>query len=435
MATVSNAVFGFRCLPLPIAQLSLDAVLNCGQSFRWSAFPLKSEAASTHEYRLCLRDRVVCLRQTHDALHYRSVFASRTLDQAQEDSKEEETLAWINDYFQLNVDLAELYEQWSQRDPVFLKLKDRFSGIRMLRQDPFECLLSFICSSNNNIARITKMVRALCTEFSPALVSVEPPIESVESELEPQDYHPFPSPSTLAPPEVSAKLRSLGFGYRAEFIQKTAKMLVDAHGSTIAAGSNIEPPEEFLRSLRSMDTAAARSELLELMGVGRKVADCILLMSLDKPEVVPVDTHVHQIAIKHYGLSGSKTKTAMSPALYEQVNSKLVGVWGEYAGWAHSVLFTSDLKAFSSYGLASAESSAIPASTGSMSETFTLVSSPSPSPRKRKLKQTVESELHVVKTATSLIVEEQKNVATDYEPSLSMADRVKRRRRGKTTGI
>ena len=53
--------------------------------------------------------------------------------------------------------------------------------------------------------------------------------------------------------------------------------------------------------------------------------------------MVPVDTHVHQIAVKHYGLSGSKAKATMSPALYEQVNTKLVGVWGEYAGWAHSV--------------------------------------------------------------------------------------------------
>lgn len=52
---------------------------------------------------------------------------------------------------------------------------------------------------------------------------------------------------------------------------------------------------------------------------------------------MPVDTHVHQIAIKHYGMSGAKTKTNMTPVLYEQVNTKLVSVWGEYAGWAHSV--------------------------------------------------------------------------------------------------
>ena len=85
---------------------------------------------------------MVCLRQTSDALHYRSVFPPQVAQTVDQDLKEAETLAWINDYFQLDIDLLGLYEQWSLRDPVFLKLKDRFSGIRMLRQDPFECLLS-----------------------------------------------------------------------------------------------------------------------------------------------------------------------------------------------------------------------------------------------------------------------------------------------------
>lgn len=144
MASSSTLASGFRRLPLPIAQLSLDAVLQCGQSFRWSVFPLKKAAAAgspTHEYRLCLRDRVVCLRQTPDTLYYRSITPTGS-DSVQQDTLEEETLAWIHDYFQLKVDLLELYEQWSKRDPVFLKVRDRFSGIRMLRQDPFECLLS-----------------------------------------------------------------------------------------------------------------------------------------------------------------------------------------------------------------------------------------------------------------------------------------------------
>ena len=126
------------------------------------------------------------------------------------------------------------------------------------------------------------MVKSLCTEYSPALLTLEPPPESISDDLKPQAYHAFPFPSTLAPPEVTAKLRALGFGYRAEFIQKTAKLLVDAHGSTLREGSDIEPAEEWLMTLRDMDTATARAELLKLMGVGRKVADCILLMSLDK---------------------------------------------------------------------------------------------------------------------------------------------------------
>ena len=103
----------------------------------------------------------------------------------------------------------------------------------------------------------------------------------------------------LAKPEACAVLRSLGFGYRAVFIQRTAKMLVEAHGTGVLPDDPAEEAERWLKTLRRLDTAAAREELLKFMGVGRKVADCILLMSLDKCEVVPVDTHVHQIAVKH----------------------------------------------------------------------------------------------------------------------------------------
>lgn len=192
------------------------------------------------------------------------------------------------------------------------------------------------------------MVNALCKRYSPALVSVPPP-GSAESEA----YHPFPPPSLLAAPEVGSVLRGLAFGYRGPFIQRTAEMLVNAHTSGSAQGGR-EAAELWLITLREMDTNVARDELLKFIGVGRKVADCVLLMSMDKvrrlmaltvsvlndlqKEVIPVDTHVHQIAIKHYGLRGSSSvKASMTPKLYDEVNAKLANVWGDYAGWAHSV--------------------------------------------------------------------------------------------------
>lgn len=154
---------------------------------------------------------------------------------------------------------------------------------------------SFICSSNNNITRITKMVNALCNNYSPPLLSMDvpsllpdtargpltPASSSLDVKQEQQTFHPFPPPSRLAQPEVAAELRNLGFGYRADFIQKTAKMLVDAH-ETSEGDEVSEPPEKWLVTLRDLPTTEARVELLKLMGVGRKVADCVLLMSLDK---------------------------------------------------------------------------------------------------------------------------------------------------------
>lgn len=138
----------FNALPLPIVQLSLAAVLKCGQSFRWSIFPLlstTSPSSPTHEFRFCLRDRVICLRQSPDTLFYRSVFPETpTTSPTQDALKEAETLIWIRDYFQLDIDLIKLYEEWSNRDPVFNNLRSRFSGIRMLRQEPWENLVSYV---------------------------------------------------------------------------------------------------------------------------------------------------------------------------------------------------------------------------------------------------------------------------------------------------
>lgn len=149
---------GFRALPLSIVQLSLAAVLKCGQSFRWHIFPLQdsishvpSESTDplattvvqpSYEYRLCLRDRVICLRQTSDTLYYRDVFSDPQPTGAQLASRQQETLAWLKDYFQLDVNLEMLYKQWAAQDKVFAAFQDRFCGIRMLRQDPWENLVS-----------------------------------------------------------------------------------------------------------------------------------------------------------------------------------------------------------------------------------------------------------------------------------------------------
>ena len=125
------------------------------------------------------------------------------------------------------------------------------------------------------------MVNSLCAEFSPPLLSLDLP--STFPADEKRVYHPFPPPSVLAAPEVVATLRSLGFGYRADFIQKTAKMLVEAHETAADTGVNSrEAGEVWLESLRTRVTEDAREELLKFVGVGRKVADCVLLMSLDK---------------------------------------------------------------------------------------------------------------------------------------------------------
>lgn len=150
----------------------------------------------------------------------------------------------------------------------------------------------FICSANNNISRISKMVQNLCTHFSPPLVTINAlEVDQQIAKKDSRTYHPFPPPSALAHPSVAAKLRELGFGYRAEYIQKTASMLIESHLSD-------EGVYTWLDSLRRMDTEASRMELLKLMGIGRKVADCVLLMSMDKVcaphAVLDIRLHVYE---------------------------------------------------------------------------------------------------------------------------------------------
>lgn len=137
----------FHALPTSILQVSLAAVLSSGQSFRWSTIPLDSEAPPTHEYRLCLSDRVVCLRQTPETLYYRAVYPNPQPNQSQLLLRNKETVTWLQDYFQLDTDLPSLYKEWASRDINFARLQSRFSGIRVLRQDPWECLISYVAQS------------------------------------------------------------------------------------------------------------------------------------------------------------------------------------------------------------------------------------------------------------------------------------------------
>lgn len=296
------------------------------------------------------------------------------------------TLDLVRDYFNLHISVAELYAQWSAKDPHFHKTvapitpearaddaapHNNLQGIRMLRQDPWENLCAFICSSNNNIKRISRMVDGLCTSFGDPLGAHD----GIE-------YHDFPPPARLAPPATDPALRALGFGYRAKYIQQTAAKLTGntaAHGILPGDGSSEVFGDGggggvgYLHTLRAAPYSTARAALLQYAGVGPKVADCVCLMSLDKHGCVPVDTHVWQIARRDYrlrtarpagrGKSAGGSEAPPTKGECEEVAAFFGALWGEYAGWAHSVLFTADLKDLNN-GLnadSAAETKAVPA--------------------------------------------------------------------------
>ncbi|OAA64355.1 DNA glycosylase [Niveomyces insectorum RCEF 264] len=329
----------WQALPVSPSELCIDTILRCGQSFRWKK--------ANDEWRCSLHGRIVSLKQDANHLYFKTTVATKRQDSpvalaaqpAKAVSSLDDTEELLHSYFNLQLNLGSLYDQWSQNDVNFRKKAPKFHGIRILNQDAWETLICFICSSNNNIPRISQMAHKLCLHYGPFLGSIDG-----------EDYHDFPSPEALARPGVESHLRQLGFGYRAKYIAQTAQ--------TIAA----EKPPGWLAQLRNAECSqwpgteqtatqqstykAAHEQLLSLSGVGPKVADCVCLMGLGWGEAVPVDTHVWQIAVRDYKFKGSASKT-FSKAMYEAVGDYFRSIWGTQAGWAQSVLFTANLKAFS----------------------------------------------------------------------------------------
>lgn len=141
----------------------------------------------------------------------------------------------------------------------------------------------------------------------------------------------FPAPQKLLGNQVTASLRTAGFGYRDAYVTKTAALVIQ-----LAEEAGYKNPEEWLESVALLPEEQAKETLLCFAGVGPKVADCILLFGLGFEDVVPVDTHVYQIAVRDYGLKGSRDAT-VSKAIYVKVREKLKEAWGQKAGWAQQV--------------------------------------------------------------------------------------------------
>lgn len=221
------------------------------------------------------------------------------------------------DYFRLAEDISILYEKWAGVDDNFRAL---VAGVRVLRVDPFECLISFICSQNNAIPRILKMIGSFKKRFG-----------KLHQQVDAHMIYSFPTLSDLKKCEnLQQELANMGFGYRARYIQKTVECL---------------PNEEYLWDLRQVSYREAIQELLRIPGVGPKVADCIALFSLDKLEAVPIDTHMLKLMRTRYRVSIGKSLT---DKVYREMGDRLRAIYGPMAGWAHSVLFTGQLKTFQS---------------------------------------------------------------------------------------
>lgn len=177
-------------------------------------------------------------------------------------------------YFDLEEDYGSVISSIDCKDIYLLKAASYGEGIRILRQDLWEMIISFIISQQNNIKRIRKCVHYLCQKYG----------EEKKSESG-KLYYTFPEPDTLASASIE-DLYACNLGYRSKYIKKTAQSIT---------GGEVD-----LTAIMKMDYTAAKTELCKLCGVGEKVANCICLFALHKTEAFPIDTHIYKVLKKHY---------------------------------------------------------------------------------------------------------------------------------------
>jgi N-glycosylase/DNA lyase len=218
----------------------------------------------------------------------------------------------VRDYFRLDVDLAALTAQFIAADPSIAPAAATFPGLRILRQDPGECLFSFICSSAAPLHRIRKNITRMCETYGEEFAGCKT----------------FPTVDAIANADHDVMF-GFGLGYRAKFLIGSAREVLDRGG------------ESWLRGLRHAPYADARAALMALPGVGAKVADCVSLFSLDKDDAIPGDTHVRQMVERHYApeLAGK----SLTPTVYAAIGDALRNRFGPMAGWAQQYLFYEDL--------------------------------------------------------------------------------------------
>lgn len=177
-------------------------------------------------------------------------------------------------YFDLDTDYGSIISSIDPGDAYLVNAAAKGYGVRILRQDLWEMVISFIISQRNNIKRIRKSVELLCEKYGEKKI-----------EADGASFYDFPTPKALYEADID-DIRKLGVGYRDVYIKKAAEAVY---------------LKEFdLESLYSLSYEEAKKKLLTLYGVGEKVADCIALFALHKTESFPRDTHINQVLDREY---------------------------------------------------------------------------------------------------------------------------------------
>ncbi|MBI3034147.1 hypothetical protein HYY72_03225 [Candidatus Woesearchaeota archaeon] len=257
------------------ADFSLKHTLECGQIFRY-------ELVNGHYY-LVAGDVVLKLAQDGSSLYYES---SRRVSEE-----------FVRRLFRLDEDYESIIASIS-RDALIRKAIASSYGLRIIRQEPWECMISYICSSNSSVARVKGCTNSLSERFGRKI------------RLDRMEFFSFPR-------KIGGldAIRECGLGYRSQHLFETLGM-IDRKG---------------LERLRYLKYADAKTELVRLRGIGEKVADCILLYSLGFTQAFPVDRWIKRVMQENYFGNNAASNS--------KISEYAIKYFGKNAGYAQQFLY------------------------------------------------------------------------------------------------
>jgi N-glycosylase/DNA lyase len=263
---------------------SLRHTLECGQFFRWDKLD--------DWYYFVTHGTVVKARQENGSIRY--------------STKPRRSQEFVSNIFRLDDDYYKIMDTIN-RDDVIAEATRRHRGMRLMRQEPFECLVSFITSANSSIENIRSKLNRISELYGEPM------------EMDGRTFYTFPKVDALASADIK-HLRKHKIGFHSDYIKKTAA-LVDEKSMDLSVISELCYDD-------------ARDELLEIFkgkGVGEKVADCVCLFSLDKLEAFPIDVWIERLMREHYFKGRRKSKKEIAEFARDY--------FGKYAGYAQEYLY------------------------------------------------------------------------------------------------
>ena len=299
---------------LPVSDYDLAATLDSGQVFRWRQIE--------NSWHGVVGKQFVCLTQTPHGIHAATTTPVESWD-------------WLRQFLQTEIDLAAILKTFPDDEPMRHAVA-ACRGLRLLRQDPWECLASFILSSTKQIVQIRQVVARLCERYgkpcggdAPSLagrtVPCLPPSGTKAFEVTTNGAHGvtppaipncFPTPQRLAT-TTEKELRDCKMGFRAPSLLAAARQIADG-------GFDLE-------KIRSLDYAAARAKLMALRGVGGKIADCVLLFAYGFDAAFPVDVWIERALQELY--------FPRRRASEKRLRQFAATHFGPHAGYAQQYLF------------------------------------------------------------------------------------------------